>query len=234
MGSCLSIPGGKEALVVWDIENMHPPIGISPGEIINLIKKQFIEGRGFQMHQAVCSMTRDFLLRYIDKKQEDELIIAGVRTFLASAFSKKRDADYMLTQQMTEFIMRHASSPSRAKIILISSDADFSLTLSTAIKAGIHVQLIYNGMKVGKQLTSLPYHYPPVLWENLVKELNNGQIPEMKLIRQNAKVKADFQNKSIQTNVYELEPVDDYEFEWNYNDISPGVWMPTKTLHAVK
>lgn len=232
MGTCFSNQSPSETLVIWDIENICPPPGIDPGKIIQFIKERYVVG---STHQVVCSMTRDSILRHLDKRQEDELIIAGIDVILASAFSKKRDADYILKQQMTEFIADHARNPTRAKIVLITSDADFSLTIKTALKAGISIQLIYSPAKAGKQITTLPYKAgdPPVIWEDCLTELNNGVLPDMKMVLH--KPKREFKSRAIQTNVYELEPVDQYTFEYaeKRNDVVPvpGVWDHLMTNH---
>lgn len=239
MGPCLSthqqddMACKHETLIVWDMENIHPPITVDPGKIISFIRDRNVvmdQDRKHSCILSISSITRDFLTKYLDKKYEDQLIIAGVQILLASAFAKKRDADYVLKKQIIEFVFKHMNVPSNAKIVLITSDSDFSMVVNMALNAGIDVQLIYDHNKAGTQITSIHYKNPPVIWQDLVKEVNGGILPELMLQRKAIPmVSPDTQSKYSQVNAYELEPIDVYDFVFDepqtlWGSYAQGQW----------
>jgi hypothetical protein len=190
MGSCISSQQAK-ALIVWDIENMQPPSCVN--DFFQLIKTRFLDKH--TTYEIVGSVSRAFLKYYADKKIEDQLIASGVKILLASSFSKKRDADFILNRCMLDFVYEMPRN-SATKIILITSDSDFILAITMALKVGIDVQLIYNHEKVSQHLLSLPYKSAPVKWVDLGLEVQNPKT---------------YENKCIQTC---LQPLPSIEFEY--------------------
>jgi hypothetical protein len=202
---------------------MHPPPEIDIDKLLDLIVKRFT--KKYKQNQIVCSLSRNFLTGFLDKKVEDQLIQCGAQILLASSTCKKRDADYLLNKQIVDFIAQ--CNPQQSKIVLISSDADFILAITMALNAGLHVQLIYNENKVGKQITKLPFQSTPISWIELLKEANNGVAPDTVIYERKMNT-IEMRNKSVQTDEYELLPIEISEFEYHYDEIIPGKWCSTQ------
>lgn len=211
MGSCISAAAvdtdanlnlnlnlNSQAIVVWDIENVQPP-NISIHDLMRHIRNRFVTAGNYTEHSTICSLT-NISMKTFDAKTIDELVSCSTCVLLASAFSKKRDADFVLLRELMRFTSNH--KPERSKIILITGDADYTGFVNMALHRGFNVQLIFRA-SCGKQLLSLPFKNSPVLWDDLVTECNGGVKPDMERIHYKRKT---FQSASVHTQTMTLEP----------------------------
>lgn len=179
MGQCISLPSHspfKRAILLWDIENMPPPLSINIRDLIHHIQSTYITSLGYTLTRSICSLTRDHLSKF-DKRREDQLISMSTTILLASSFAKKRDSDFVLKREMSNFMAEHKTDAHNSKIIIITSDSDFANTIALALQLSFDVQLIFNSRKCNSHLTSLPFKVPPVNWIDLLTIMNNGICP---------------------------------------------------------
>ena len=113
----------KQAIIVWDIENIQPP-NISIHDLISYIRLKFITKCGYIEHSTICSLT-NISIKKLDASTLDELISVATCILLASTYSKKRDADFVLLRELMRFISHN--NPKQSKIILITGDSDYFL-----------------------------------------------------------------------------------------------------------
>ena len=94
MGQFLSCAGFNrgEAIVVWDIENIPPPQGVSISDVLKYVQNKFLEDIGNK--RVVCGLTKHSLCG-LEAQMIDELVL-HTTVAVASPFHKKRDADYVL------------------------------------------------------------------------------------------------------------------------------------------
>ncbi len=182
------------SIIIWDIENIGPPM-VCIGDLVRYIRLKYITQCDYVEHSTICSLTNISMKKY-DALSVDELISVACCILLASTFSKKRDADFVLMREMMRFISHN--NPTKSKIILITGDSDFAGITNMALQQGFDFQLIHN-IKCGKQLLSLPYLNSPILWDDLVIDFNNGIKPEMKRTHNKEKKKEYSKTTSTQT-----------------------------------
>lgn len=211
----------KQAIIVWDIENIQPP-NISIHDLISYIRLKFITKCGYIEHSTICSLT-NISIKKLDASTLDELISVATCILLASTYSKKRDADFVLLRELMRFISHN--NPKQSKIILITSDSDYSGITNMALQQNFDFQLIYRN-DCGKQLLALPYINKPILWDDLVIDVNNGIKPEMIRIHHKEKIdKKYYKCNSTQTNMISGE-IKELIFEYNYDvmDLKAGIY----------
>jgi hypothetical protein len=186
----------KPSIIIWDIENIGPP-DVCISDLVTFIRLKYITECDYTEHSTICSLTNNSMKTF-DALSVDELVSVSTCVLLASTFSKKRDADFVLKREMMRFISHN--NPKQSKIILITGDSDFSGIANMALQQGFDFQLVHN-LKCGKQLLSLPYLNTPIIWDDLVCEFNNGIKPEMKRIhyRDKGKVVRCYKTTSTQT-----------------------------------
>ena len=195
MGACLSSQPDQRrtALVIWDIENMKPPLPgpgsehhLKAGDIMCHVRKKLVTGAGYIEYKTLCCMT-PISMRLLGGSNHlgfiDSLVGAGT-VMLASTFSPKRGSDSVLLKEIQTFIAENASKaradPRNApRIVLITSDGDYATVAACALEQGFDVQLLYHEGRTARTLLQLPYKTPPLEWVTFLTECNGGKAPNL-------------------------------------------------------
>ena len=204
-----------KAILLWDIENMPPPAVISPHDIMKYLRDTFIWQHGLRETKAVCSFNLHFLKK-LPTRVEKELVASAVCMLISSCSNcKKRDSDYVLQRELQSFATENIHHATECRIILITSDSDFAMSIETILKLGYDVQLVYQADKCGKHLLSLPYKSKPIQWEHVMTVCNGGILPDMAFHKE--KEAQTTYVKKVHVGIQTTEPCDANMFEYKWS-----------------
>jgi hypothetical protein len=158
------------ALVLWDVENVSPPIHVSPSGFLRRIKHAYVVDAGYREWRTVCGVTLRSLhaLERAHAGFVDQVVSEAVIA-LASSVHGKRAADDVIRREMLHFtdpsIRRSVGDSPR--IVLVTGDATYLEHVQSALRLGIDVQLIYDRECASPRLVGLPYRSAPVAWQDI-------------------------------------------------------------------
>jgi hypothetical protein len=177
-------PPPPRALILWDIENVRPPPGVSAAAAARLLKERFVRSCGFAERRTVCCLTprslREIEARsplFVDDATPEMSIV------LASHRRPKLSADYALKRELSLFLeeeqelaqaaatkaRKKTGASGRSRVVLVTGDADFLEPVQHALRMGADVQLVHDGACASRTLLRVPpYVSPPVEWADLL------------------------------------------------------------------
>lgn len=236
--------------IFWDVENVRLPKAIhktddfSLSSIVESMRYRLCESDGFKVDAVTCGVTLSSLqaiehfhgLRY--PSIVDQLAMHA--DIIVSSRHPKCGADYIIKREIDKFIDSHAHSvakgETRARIVLLSGDADFVLSMQRAIRLGFETRIVYVRTRESPLLLGLPHSLCSVEWTDFLKNIAGhdrfgfSYKPDDMQSHQPHQHQSYRSQQSESSQSYESTKIPPNLERWDYIDlldtlaVTPGMW----------
>ena len=173
-------PRDDSICVVWDIENVAPPL--PPASMLKTLlalaeskseSKSESTSNNKTPPSIVCCVTA-LSLRRIEKDfpefMRDVVTMMDVRI---ASLVPKRGADYVLNLEIMRFCTRDIAR--RKRLVLLTGDADFLGPVQVALENGVDVQLIYLKESCSRVLLDLAWKSKPIEYMDFLRSVHGDK-----------------------------------------------------------